>query len=105
MPPVPQDQQYNPQFGGPDGMHHFFNGPGGPMMALLLLAFVVVVGALLFAFVMRRRMQSHQGGSGTFLDRPTRGSSAVQLLDERLARGEVDPEDYRVRRELLTTRG
>ena len=105
MPPVPQDQQYNPQFGGPDGMHHFFNGSGGAVMALIFVAFVVVVGALLLSLVMRRRVQSHQGGSGTFLGRPTGGSPAVRLLDERLARGEVDPEDYRVRRELLTTRG
>ena len=102
---MPQDQQYYPQFGGPDGMHHFFNGPRGGLMVLIFVAFVLVVGALLLSFVMRRRAHSGHGGSGPFLGRPTGGSPAVQLLDERLARGEVDPEDYRVRRELLTTHG
>lgn len=101
MPPVPQDQQYYSQFGGPDGMHQFFNGPRGGLVMLVCFAFVVVVGALLLSFLMRRR----QAGSGTFPGRPTGGSPAAQLLDERLARGEIDPEDYRVRRELLTSHG
>ena len=32
------------------------------------------------------------------------GAQARQLLDERLARGDITPEEYRTRRDLLSTR-
>jgi len=86
-------------------MHHFFNGPRVGVMVLIFAVLVLAVGALLLSFVMRRRASLGNGGPGPFVGRPTGGSPAVQLLDERLARGEVDPEDYRVRRELLTNHG
>lgn len=103
MPPVPQDQQYI-QIRGPGGMHQFFNGPRGGLMMLVFFVFIVAVGVLLFSLMMRRRAHLHHGGSGVSgasTGAPGSGSAAMQLLDERLARGEIDAEDYKTRRGLL----
>lgn len=34
----------------------------------------------------------------------TRGGNALQTLDERLARGDIDPDEYNERRAILETR-
>ena len=64
---------------------------------------VIIAGALLFS-MMRRRAHFQHGATGA--SGPTSGSwsasPALQLLDERLARGEIDAEDYKTRRTLLS---
>jgi putative membrane protein len=62
-------------------------GMGGMFIGGLLLFALVVAGVVL--------LLNSRGGAG-------RGaSSALQILDERLARGEIDQTDYQERRELL----
>jgi uncharacterized membrane protein len=92
-------------FRGPGGMHQFFNGPRGGLTMLVFFAFVVVVGVLLFSLIMRRRAYLHHGGSGisgSSTGGPVKVSGAMQMLDERFARGEIDAEDYKTRRGLLS---
>ena len=103
MPPVPQDQQYYQQFQGPGGTHHFLNGPGGGIMMLLMFFVVVAVGLLLVLVLMRRRHL--HGPDSAFAGSAPHGSTAISVLEERLARGEIEPDDYKARRELLSSRG
>lgn len=66
---------------------------------------VIIAGALLFS-MMRRRAHLHHGAtsaSGPSTNGSGSASPALQLLDERLARGEIDAEDYKTRRTLLST--
>ena len=69
---------------------------GGLIMAIAMLVFwggIVVVVLLLARHYLPRR---HTGDDG--------GDAARRLLDERFARGEVDAEEYRQRRDLLGKR-
>jgi uncharacterized membrane protein len=70
-------------------------GHGVPFLFLILLA-VVVVGVV--ALLTR--------GSSPRVIASTAApiNDAVRILDERFARGDVDVEDYKVRRELLVNR-
>ena len=52
---------------------------------------------LLVAYVVRIVIQ----GRHTDATRPAAGPTALQLLDERLARGEIDPEEYERTKRLL----
>lgn len=66
------------------------------IVLLLTLAAVVVLVAVLLAN--RRSTQSQASAAAS----PGADTSAARaLLDERLARGEIDPEDYQRRRALL----
>ncbi len=65
---------------------------GWVVMTLMMLGFwaLLVVGGVALFRSMRRD------------ERPADGrSDAERLLDERFARGEIDADDYRARRELL----
>lgn len=53
---------------------------------LVFLALIVVLAVVL--------TRQHRGGSST-------GRGALDLLDERFARGEIDEDDYRRRRDAL----
>lgn len=53
---------------------------------------LVVVGLVLLGYVVYRLVQGRGAGSG----------SALAILDERYARGEIDDDDYRKRRSELT---
>jgi putative membrane protein len=67
------------------------------LLLLLLLALVILaVGALLVAGRPRRRSEIEQP-----LFQPSASSSAEQILAERLARGEIDGDEYRRRRDAL----
>ena len=71
-------------------MHYqdgWMNGWGWGMMGLGWLIIVVLVGLVVWAIT----------GSNSV----RRGRGAMDLLDERLARGELSPEDYRERRNIL----
>jgi putative membrane protein len=85
------------------------NNDWGIAMMLGMLGFWVLVTVAVAVAVVRivRSTKTHSvaptdptaapasiGGTG----------SAVQILAERLARGEIDPEDYKARREVLRTR-
>jgi putative membrane protein len=88
--------------GGPHvGMGFIRGGPGGPGPIGLFLAFVVIVAAIVLAAALIRRERQHRhggpdgasGGPGTF--------EALRILNERFARGDIDADDFKVRRDLL----
>jgi len=68
------------------------SGPFGFFVLLVLIALVVLV-----VLMLARRREREGGGN-------VHGSSdALRILNERLARGDIDPEDYSARRSLLTS--
>jgi putative membrane protein len=88
---------------GPGGHFHLGfvgGGPGGPgwiglFLALVLIVAIVLLGVALF----RRERQLRQGApTGPGGSPPV---DAIRILNERFARGDIDPEDYKVRRDLL----
>jgi uncharacterized membrane protein len=95
----------SPSFFGPGGPHRvgFFFGPGpgrgGPFVVFLVLLLIIAAAVLVVLFVRQERMRRHgglatAGGAAASLD-------ALRILDERLAKGEIEAEDYKVRRDLL----
>ncbi len=66
------------------------------LLVLLAALLVLAVGALLVAGRPRRRSEIEER-----LIRPSPTSPAEQILAERLARGEIDGEEYRRRRDIL----
>jgi putative membrane protein len=76
----------------------FGPGPGGSglfgLFVLLILAALVVL--VILAFIRR-----HDGHTGAGSHHGPDASAALSILNERLARGEIEPEDYRARRTLL----
>ena len=79
---------------GHDGGWHDGLGAGGwILMAVLMLMFwTVVVGGAIWLV---RGSRSYHGPSS---------SQARHILDERFARGEMTEDEYRQRRDLLTSR-
>ncbi len=69
------------------------NGCGGGMLLWLLVFFVLVVGGIWLAV---RAFRGSQGPSPT-----PPGSSALQILEERFARGEIDQHELEERRRSL----
>ena len=92
-PSAPESNSYGPRMmwwgGGCDGM--FF----GPLFMLLVLAAVIGVTLLL----VRR-----PGGSWHGTLPPPPGRSALDILKERFARGEIDKDEYTQRRDALRSR-
>lgn len=84
-----------PASADPEGYRHMMDwgyGPGygmmfGPILWLIVLGLIV---AAVIWFV--RRMDGHPGAS-----------SAMQELDLRFARGEIDADDYAARKKLLSS--
>lgn len=68
--------------------------------ALSVLAIVVLV-LMVWALSRLFRRRSSGWGQAPRVG-PMQGSSALRILDERLARGEIDVESYRLLREELT---
>ena len=64
------------------------------MSVTMLLFWGLVVTGVIVVVRLLRSGPHESGGRGT----------ALRLLDERFARGEIDEEDYRKRRELLSGR-
>ncbi len=73
-------------------------GPG--TWALVMLMMVVFWAAVVFAVAAFARSQ-HPGPPAA--GGPS-GDQAMRILDERLARGEIDADEYAQRRDLLRTR-
>jgi putative membrane protein len=73
---------------------------GWVLMTLLMLAFwALVVGAVVVL------VRALRGGGGSRQDsEATPPGSALHVLDERFARGEIDAEEYTARRDLLLRR-
>jgi len=73
----------------------------GVVMVLGMVGIWVLVAAVIFLLVRESRGSVRspvQGGAGSAT------SSAEQILAERLARGEIDPAEYRERLEALSHR-
>ncbi len=82
-------------------MYDWHDGGWGPgawiAMGLMMLVFWGLVAAVV-VYVIRNvghRPDTHVGVEGP------RQDQALHILDERLARGEIDAEEYRARRDLL----
>ena len=92
---------------GPDVMRFHEGGPGiaHGLFFVLLLTLLVALGAWLVASVLRPRgrFAHHEHTSQVAAWGPgPQGADALRILDERFARGEIDVDDYQVRRDLLT---
>jgi len=76
-------------------------GPQGPGFGLFLLLIVAALVVLAILALMRRH--DRDGGHSRQPDdhQPFDANGALTILNERLARGEIEPEDYRARRSLL----
>lgn len=84
--------------GGEWGMHDGMGWGGWLFMTLLLLLLVALV--VMVALALFRGWSS--GGGGSARSGQGHGRSAAEaLLDERFARGEIDEDEYRRRREAL----
>ena len=68
---------------------------GWLVMTLMMLAFWA--GLVFGGLVLYRSLRQGDG-------RSVPGQDAERLLDERFARGEIDAEEYRTRRDLLRSR-
>lgn len=73
----------------PDGMMM-----GGPMMVMMFITLLLVLVALIAGVVWLVRTLAREGGG-------SRPRSAVEQLDVRYARGEIDRDDYIRRRDDL----
>jgi putative membrane protein len=78
------------------GWHGGWGSGGWVAMSVMMLLFwgLIIVGVI--AATRSWRPGPHDGHGGQ--------STAMRLLDERFARGEIDEEDYRKRRDLLVGR-
>jgi putative membrane protein len=81
--------------------NHMNGGGGGGWVILLvvMILLIIVASAAVWLFLASARRGS--GGTHPQSARP----SAVDLLDERLARGEIGPDEYRERLAALRERG
>lgn len=93
-----------------DGMGGMGMGTWGVLMSIFWLLFLalIVVGIVL---VVRATSAGSGGGvppahsgSGAYPAYPA-GSRAQEILDERFARGEIDEEEYRRRKDVLREAG
>jgi putative membrane protein len=84
-------------------------GGNGPLEAfLLLILFVIIIAALalLITLFIRRSRFAHRfagapGAGSPSYWHPSPSSDALRILSERFARGEIDSDEYRERRDLL----
>lgn len=85
--------------------HDYSNGPGAGRGIFMLIFMLLVLGSVIWvaAMLVRDRNRHHAPTPTNVGPAGGRGSDALRILDERLARGEIDAEDYKTRRELLRT--
>ncbi len=82
--------QYRMDYGG-----HMDNGWGWAMMALWMIIAVVVVVALVVWFIRNQNSSQMGAAGGPGVETP------LQILDRRLAIGEITPEEYEQRAAIL----
>ncbi len=70
---------------------YWMGGVGGIFMLLFL---VFVIAGIVWLVLTLSRSQARSGDDGS-------SSSARRILEERLARGEIDAEEFRLRRSAL----
>ena len=97
MPPEFQQPRFGYPYWGP-GMHHVLGLRGVLFLVFLIVLLVIALVALALSVSSRRR--AHLGGRGGV--GYVAGGEALAVLDERFARGDIDPTDYTTRRSLLT---
>ena len=76
------------------------NDANGPhLLGMLLMAVFIglIVGAVVWAAMAYSRSKKVTASEGS----ATSSSSAIEILDQRLARGEIEPADYEARKKLL----
>ncbi len=87
----------------PERMHDMMNGMMGwgwvgMILGLLILLLIIALLAVGLAYLLRGLRRPHPGGA----DSPdTSDQRALQILEERYARGEIDHDDYEQRRRVL----
>ena len=89
---------------------HPFGGFGGSGLRVgFVIFFLVVVVLALIALALLIRLALNQRAGRPIFASPTRstpaGSPALQILDERFAKGEIDEEEYKRRRDTLREHG
>ncbi len=95
------------QIGGPGGqirIEQFGVGPGPLGVVLVLLLLLVIAGAiaLIITLLIRRgRVGRRWAGAPATPWRSPTTFEALRILNERFAKGEIEPDDYRERRDLL----
>lgn len=73
------------------------DGCGGAMMVLWSLLFVaLIIGGAWLA------VRAFRGGSSASANQGVSGSAALQILEERFARGEIDRDEFEDRRRTLS---
>ncbi len=72
-------------------MNGYWFGFGG---LLMLLFWIFVIAGIVWLVLALSRQQHVRGGGGG-------ESSALRILEERLARGEIDTEEFRTRRAAI----
>ena len=85
-------------------MYYGYGHPGTHWGALIvgLVFMLVVAGGLAWILVTLLRQNGHPAAAAHPAPTPAAGSDALRILDERFARGEIDAEEYKIRRDLLT---
>lgn len=76
-------------------MYGYSFGPGGVLMWLVMVLFwVFVIAAVVWLVLALGRSQARPADGSS-------SSSARRILEERLARGEIDAEEFRLRRSAI----
>jgi len=93
-----------------DGYGYGNGGGHWGMWILMIVAMVVFWGALAWIIVTLVRQRNHPAGTplappGPAPSTPAASSDGRRILDERLARGEIDEDDYVRRRALIERTG
>ena len=70
-------------------------------MGIMMLLFFAVIAAVVVVLLRPPRRQEHPAPPPA---PPPVEDPALRILDERFARGEIDEQEYRSRRDLLTSR-
>ena len=77
-------------------------GAGGWVVMAVGMALVLIVGVLGAVWAVRALGHKQPPNAGPHADAEASSSgSASQILDERFARGEIDEDEYRRRRDML----
>ena len=83
-------------------MRYYYGGPEGwnwyPVFGMIMMFLFIALVFLLVALIFRRPIRNL--GSRDH-ESPLWGTNAFKILDERLARGEIDIEEYNQRKEAI----
>ena len=83
-------------------------GHSGPRLGLIVFFIVILVAALITLAILIRLALNQRAGRPLFTTqrRPwSNASPALHILDERFARGDIDEDEYKRRRDVLREHG